>query len=376
MNAFCRPSRCVWALTLLSLLCSASALAQEAKVRTSLAVGSEVWVGQRVTWVVELLAPGYFSGAPAFDLPDPKGSLIVPPGESPTISAEEIEGANYTVQRHEFSVFARIAGQQTIPPLTARFHFKRNPLDTAVDSAAVKTDALSFTPQLPPGAEKLGFVICARDLEGVETWTPEPTNARAGDAFTRTITFAAPDVPAMLFPPFPEGRIDGLGIYPGPPEVRDYTERSEMTGERRDTITYVCMRPGQFQIPAVQLTWWDFGARQLRTVAFPARTLDVAENPGLAAAPVDGEVQGHWMAEVRRFRVLILAAVLTAGLLFGSRLFGGRVIAFFRPIHLSPLNPVEAWGSNGAEKPLRRCGPEGAASRLERGPFCDKAETI
>ncbi len=345
LEGWARRGTCVVVLLLVlpffhsSILPSACAAA-DALVRTSLATSGDIWVGQRVTLVVELLAPGYFSGAPAFDLPDPQGLLIVPPGGSPTISTKEIEGTSYTVQRHEFSVFARSAGAQTIPPLTARFHFKRNPLDADILPAMVTTDAVSFTAQLPPGAENLGNVISARGLQAVESWKPEPGKAKAGDAFTRTITFTAPDVPAMLFPPFPAGQIDGLGVYPSPPEVRDHTERGQIRGERRDSITYVCKRPGQFRIPAVRMTWWDLDARQLRTIDFPERTLEVTANPALAVAPGDAEGPRQWMPQRRWLGVLAIAVAGAVGLYLGWRLVRRRVIAVFRPVRLAPLNPV------------------------------------
>lgn len=323
------------------LLVAAPALAKDAKVRVSLATRGDIWVGQRVTLAVELLAPGFFSGAPAFDLPDPPGLLIVPPGGSPTIGSEEIDGASYTVQRHEFSVFARTAGVQTIPPLTARFHFKRNPLDTDILAAMVNTDAVSFTAQLPPGAEKFGNVISARHLQVVESWKPESDQAKAGDAFTRTITYTAPEVPAMLFPPFPADQIDGLGIYPNPPEVRDHSERGELTGQRRDSITYVCKRPGQYRIPAVRMTWWDLDTRQLRTIELPERTLAVAANPGFAAAPTGAEVRHKWMPELKLLGDWAVTLAAAAFLFLSWRLVGQRILAFFRPVHLAPLNPVQ-----------------------------------
>jgi hypothetical protein len=60
------------------LLCS-HADAQDPKVRASLAAQGNVWVGQRVTLVVELLAPGFFTSAASFDLPDPSGVLLIRP---------------------------------------------------------------------------------------------------------------------------------------------------------------------------------------------------------------------------------------------------------------------------------------------------------
>jgi len=111
---------------------------------------------------------------------------------------------------------------------------------------------------MPPGAENLGQVISARDLKIEETWRPEPgkENVMAGAAFTRTITFTAPDVPGMMFPPFPAGQIDGLGIYTKR-QLLDQTDGGSLHGERRDVVTYVCKRAGEFTIPATQYTWFD-----------------------------------------------------------------------------------------------------------------------
>ncbi|MCC6491567.1 MAG: hypothetical protein IT424_00935, partial [Pirellulales bacterium] len=61
-------------------------------------------IGQKGTLVVELLAPGYFSGAPAFDLPNISGAVLVPPTGSPVISSQDVDGASYTAQRHEVAV--------------------------------------------------------------------------------------------------------------------------------------------------------------------------------------------------------------------------------------------------------------------------------
>lgn len=324
---------------LLCLATAAAASAQEAPmVRTSLSADGDIWVGQRVILVVELLAPGYFSGVPAFDLPDPSGLLIMPPEGSPTISTETADGNSFTVQRHEFSVFARTAGVQTIPPLTARFHYRLNPLDAEIQPAVVKTAAVTFNAEPLPGAGKLGTVISARNLEAVETWVPEPGEAKTGDAFTRTVTFSAPDVPAMLFPPFPEATIDGFGVYPKPPEVRDLSERGQMTGTRRETIVYVCRRPGEFKIPAVQMTWWDLDTRELRRVQFPERTVKVKANPALADARSDAQ-SGHRRARDGFLLATLLAAA--AVLLLIRQRIVQRVIDVFRPVQLATLNPIE-----------------------------------
>ena len=334
-----RGTRTILAIAVLA--CAATVSAQEAQVRATLNAQGGLWVGQRVILVVELLAPGVFAGAPSFDLPDPKGLLLIPPSDSPVLSNEEIAGTSYTVQRHEVSVFAQQPGEWTIPRLTVRFSFKRNPLDKEVVPAAVTTQPIRLTARVPPGAENLGTILSGRNITAVEAWNPEPGKAKAGDAFTRTITFSAPDIPAMAFPPFPTRPIDGLGIYRKPPEVLDHSDRGQLRGERREVITYVCQRPGHFVIPAARLTWWDLDSNQLRTIDFPGHALDVAPNPAMEAASVSGTPDRrstlNWIATA----VLLLLAV---GVLVVRRKQLHRLIlrwlAPWRLVHLQPLNPT------------------------------------
>jgi len=287
-----------------------------------------------------LLAPGLFAGAPSFDLPDPKGLLLIPPSDSPVLSNQDIAGTSYTVQRHEVSVFAQRPGEWTIPPLTVRFSFKRNPLDKEAVSATVRTQPIHFTAKVPPGAENLGTILSGRNVTAVEAWNPEPGKAKTGDAFTRTITFSAPDIPAMAFPPFPARPIDGLGIYRKPPEVLDHSDRGQLRGERREVITYVCQRPGHFVIPAARLTWWDLDSNQLRIIDFPAYTLDIAPNPAIEAASMSGSDRHPTLNGIAVGVLLLLAAGVI--IVWRKQLHSLilRWLAPWHPVHLKPLNPT------------------------------------
>jgi hypothetical protein len=335
-------SRLFPALLIASLFPILSAAAQEPMARGSIPDESGAWVGQRITVIVELLAPGIFAGAPSYELPDPKGALLLPPSGRPVLSSEKINGTDYTVQRHELFVFARRAGTLTIPPCKVRFAYKRSPLDREPLSATVATPSLTFTAKIPPGAEKLGSIISGRGLTAVEKWQPEPGKAKAGDAFTRTVTFAASDIPAMAFPLFPVPQVDGLGFYPKAPEVLDHAERGEFRGERRDTVTCVCRRAGTFVIPPVSLTWFDLDTTQLKTINFPARTLEVAPNPAMP------ETKPAEPAAERRepgMLDLLLQAILPACLMAALVRWKGRTVAaflsdMFRAVHLLPLNPA------------------------------------
>jgi len=335
-----RRTRTVCALLFLCVI--TTSFAQEPQVRARLNLPNDIWVGQRIVFVIELLAPGIFAGTPAFDLPDPPGLQLLPPSETPVLSNEQIDGVSYTVQRHEVLVFPQRAGEMKIPALTIRFGYKRSPLDKEVVPATVRTEPAQFTAKVPAGAERLGSLISARDLKVIESWKPEPGKAKAGDAFTRTIVYTAPDVPAMAFPPFPTRPIDGLGVYPKPPEVLDHSERGVLSGERRDTITYVCQRPGEFVIPAARLTWFDLDGQQLRTIDFPTRTLNVAVNPALTETASESATSNPWRL-IKSWLVPVLVFVIlpAAGIVWRTKLATGlqALLAPLRPIHLQPLNP-------------------------------------
>jgi hypothetical protein len=284
--------------------------------------------------------PGYFSGSPAFELPDPGAILIMPPSERPVLGSEQIENAAWTVQRHELAVFAHRAGRLSIPGFNIRLQFKRAPLDKEAISTTVKTGPIAFTVKSPPGAEALGSLISARDLTAIETWLPEPGTARAGDAFTRTVTVSAPSIPAMAFPPFPARTVDGLALYPKAPQLVDHDERGSMRGERRDTAVYLCQRAGHFIIPAARLTWFDLEGQRLRVIEFPARRFDVAPNAAMLSASQETitSMDTGW----RHFLAGLIGAAGANAILLSlwtTRARWRPWFACFRAVHLSPLNP-------------------------------------
>lgn len=136
----------------------------------------------------------------------------------------------------------------------------------------------------------------------------------------------------MVFPPFPADPIDGLGVY-AKHQILDQTERGELRGERRDVITYVFQRSGEFTIPAARLTWWDLDNKQLQSIDFPAHVFDVAETPPQTSS---SKSFAWWKPALAVLIAVALPLLCYARL----RRFFPDVLARFRPVHLAPLNPA------------------------------------
>ena len=232
--------------------------------------------------IVELLTATTFASAPIFEFPKVPGAILMQTEPRPILGTEEIDGESYTVQRHELSLFVMRPGVTQIPPFTVRFEspprFSEKPIEYRLTTPALQVEA-----RMPPGTENLPGLIATRELQVDQTWHPQPQTAHVGDAFTRTVTLTATDVPGMVFPPLPLAEVEGLTVYAKPPVVQDQVERGDLTGKRIETVTYVCARPGHFTLPALIIPWWDLTNQQLMRVSLPAVTLEV--EPGSVQSP-------------------------------------------------------------------------------------------
>jgi hypothetical protein len=266
----------------------------------------------------------------------------MPPAEHPIVSSEDQSGTSFTIQQHQLWAFPQRVGKQIIPEFKVRFAYKKAPLDKQEIAAEVQSQPIEIDVKQPPGTENLGVIISARELKAVETWRPEPgTTAQPGDAFVRSIVFTADDIPGSLFPPFPVNQIDGLGIY-SKQQVSDQVERGELQGQRQTNITYLCKRPGTYQIPAVQLSWWDLEANAVKTLDFPSRSFEV-----LAPAAGKTTATGSGRTFSLRRSVAVLVVILAISLIgwitykrFNDLVaLGHRILFPFRAVHLQRLNP-------------------------------------
>lgn len=303
--------------------------------RAKLTGPTEVSVGQKTTLVVDLVIEGYFSGAPSFDFPAVPGLLIIPSSFHPIVSTENIDGTDHTVQSHEIFLYPRRPGKIEIPATPVRLSFKRQPLDHDPVTATVRIPPLSFSVTSPPGTENIPNLIVSSDLKVEESWKPVPSrNAKTGDAFVRTLSWSASDVPGMIFPPLVSPEIDGLGVYPGDPEVND----DNSGGKRVDRVTYVCKTAGSFLIPEMVIRWWDPENKTVQQIILPSQSFVVTAPPQKPVPPtqrVEAFLKRNWIS---LFVAIALLASIIISLPYALPTWR-KLIRRFLPRHLSPLNP-------------------------------------
>lgn len=302
---------CVLITLTFSLLPDCSAQTASPQVRVSIDTNQSYWVGQKIPFYVDLLSPVFFTGTPKFDLPEISGVLIMKLPERPVMGTEEIEGHSFSKQRHEFAFFPQRPGQIVFPSFSVRFGVSEQAGEPSKEYT-LKTSPLSLTPKMPPGAQTLGTIISTRDLKVTEKWNPTPKDSETGNAFIRTVTFHAPDIPGMAFPPMPESRIPGIGIYPKPPVVNDRIERGAFFGERTEKVTYVMESPGKLVIPALSFHWFDIKSETLKSEQLPEVTFNVTpSSPGRSSETI--ESVGSFK---KLFVVLIVLMIIIVSILW------------------------------------------------------------
>jgi hypothetical protein len=298
-------------LFLLALATATPALsAGEPLVRVRLPGNGPFLVGQPISLAVQVLAPNYFMSAPQFPATlDISGAVVTLPAARAVNSNETIDGQAYSGVEVSYLVIAERPGKFTVPPATIAFAYAAVPGQPTAGSVTLPSAA--FEAALPPGAEGQDGPLPVTPLAISQSLDRDPTRLKAGDAVTRTVTIAAKDLPAMMIPPPEIGAPPEAKIYPRDPVLSDGSGGSP--SRRTDRVTYVFETPGEYELPAVQASWFDPVAGKPASASVPAVKLVVA--PATATTAIAPEVdEATDQAAPARARWVRLAAGAIAAL--------------------------------------------------------------
>lgn len=121
----------------------------------------------------------------------------------------------------------------------------------------------------------------ARALGLAETWNPQPETSQVGDSLTRRLILKVDGLSSAQLPPLPATQVDGLRRYPDQPQMNDQKSENGIIGTREEREALVPSRAGNFELPPLEIVWWNTQTDTLERTILSARTLQVAENPQL-----------------------------------------------------------------------------------------------
>ncbi|KIH84262.1 BatD family protein [Pseudomonas batumici] len=211
-------------------------------------------------------------------------------GESRTYE-KLINGVRHGVIEWRYAIYPQHSGELMIPALV----FSATLVDAQPTQGQVPQGAkpgklmrLSSTPQLlqvkpQPATWPVDAPwLPARSLSLGESWNPEPDHSQVGDSLTRSLTVKAEGLSSAQLPPLPTSTVNGLRRYPDQAQLSNQNSERGLIGTRAEREVLVPTHSGNFDLPAVDVLWWNTHEDHLEHSSLPARTLQVANNPSLA----------------------------------------------------------------------------------------------
>lgn len=318
------------ALLLLCLPLFGLADEPEVKVRTRLLPSDSVMVGGTLHLQVDLLVDTWFSQPPQLPPLKLPGALVSDPSSEATNLNEKIDGKAFFGLRFDYHITPRSAREFDIPVLDIQVQPGQ-----ASGPVHVRSQALHFTASQPAGvAADAAQRLVASRVSISQELTASHDPLRVGDSVTRKMHTRAEDAQAMLIPAPVFADVEGLRRYVQSPTVQPLSDGrgGVLGGERTDAVTYVISRPGDFQLPTIEVHWWAADSGTQQTISIPSLTLSATE-AAVYDAPfsisddlrelgrkAQVRIASHWLA-------LAAALVLLAAIAYAVRTWGGALRA-------------------------------------------------
>ena len=189
---------------------------------------------------------------------------------------------NRTWEVHEvrYAIFPEESGLLEIPAMTlsARESLpRRNMFDLRQSGRLLRRTSESFSIKILPRPPSFpaGTWLPARELSIEENWSDPPSQIRAGESVTRTITLRGDGLQGAQLPPITPPIINGLKFYPDQPKINNTENQFGRVGERVENIALVPTREGNWKIPEIRVPWWDTENKILQYAILPAREINV-----------------------------------------------------------------------------------------------------
>ena len=193
------------------------------------------------------------------------------------------DGREFQVLERNLSIVARLPGEIRISPAKYR-GLIQSAIDASTTGSTTATrrinrasEALFLEVRRPPPEFSGSTWLPARELKTDQHWDEITNELQVGDSLGMTLSIEAKGLPAEALP------ADLLSIDSG--KVRVYADQEtrsnrfqgrELVGRLEQRFVVVVTEPGEIQLPAINLKWWDVEQEVERIAALAGKTWNVS----------------------------------------------------------------------------------------------------
>jgi len=194
------------------------------------------------------------------------------------------DGRRYVVLERSYAIFPQQSGTLTISPLTFEgqvVNRSRGMFDVFEPGGKIRrvqSEEVSLNIKAMPATEDQQQWLPAREVRLIEEW-PEGVDltkaVTAGEPLTWTLTLMADGLTAAQLPTITPMMPDGIKAYPDQPRQINDKKQETLIGVRQEKIALIPTRAGEFQLPAIDIPWWNSQTGKREVVSLPVRKLNV-----------------------------------------------------------------------------------------------------
>jgi hypothetical protein len=206
------------------------------------------------------------------------------------------QGENYSVTERKYAIFPQKSGIMTIKPLSLtasvvvdtqrRFGgFFSRPVTR---TRRVVSDAIELNVKPIPKGFTGKHWLPVEQLYLKDQWSRDNLQVKVGEPLTRTLTLLAKGATVGQLPhllsddkPIKSDLGDELKIYPDQPVLKDRPEENSMLAFREEKVALIPSQAGTYQLPAIEITWWNVKKDQMEIEKIPAKTIQAIAATGV-----------------------------------------------------------------------------------------------
>ncbi len=215
-------------------------------------------------------------------LPPQLNNVLIRSLGEPTEYVSRRSGKLYRIQEFKFSLFPQQEGLLEIPSLVFRGnkivrYQSRNPLSLlSSQSRRVRIKTEPIVMDVKAAIPSAHTWLPATQLNITASWKPEPQALSVGDPITRVLTIQAEGLDATQLPEFSMPEIDGISWFPNPPERAISFDGTQINSNSTQRFAMIPNREGLYQLPAVDIHWYDVVNKQFKVARIEAREIQVS----------------------------------------------------------------------------------------------------
>ena len=212
--------------------------------------------------------------------PELKEAVIEKLGEDSNYTTQ-IKGVDYWVTERKYAIFPQQSGVLSIPALTLNAEIVsaqagRNSFfgQAITQNKRVSSKPITLNVQAVPEALKQAAWLSAESLQLTEQWSDSQLQVKVGEPLTRTVTLVAKGSTVGQLPELStQIAVEGIKTYPDQPQLQEAKNNDGLTAMRQEKIAFIANKAGEYQLPAIDVAWFNSKTQQLETVHLPAVTI-------------------------------------------------------------------------------------------------------